>query len=242
MSRRMFSSRIINSARFLQMSEGSQLLYFHLGMRADDDGIVEAWPIMKMLGTKPDDFKILCAKEFIAQLNAEQVIFIKDWKEHNTIRADRKINSVYFDLLKEAIPEGQLTFPKPRSDVKDNSGRVEPFAGGQSTDGISKVKLSKDNKHIAPAEPSPFVWPDYLSSMDDNPRKHVQLIAFFFKERGLRFDSRDEVSEAIARHSPAARRVLKFPEEKVTAAFDKAKDKYRDVDWTLETILKVLTN
>lgn len=140
MARRMFSSRIINSARFLQMSEGAQLLYFHLGMRADDDGIVEAYPVMKLLGTKPDDFKILCAKEFVMQLNAEQVIFIKDWKEHNTIRADRKINSVYIDLLMEVAPEAQLTLPTPRSDVENNSKRI----GGPSTDGISKVKLSKD--------------------------------------------------------------------------------------------------
>ncbi len=237
----MFSSRIVNSARFLQMSEGSQLLYFHLGMRADDDGIVEAWPIMKMLGTKPDDFKILVVKEFVVQLNSEQVIFIKDWKEHNTIRADRKVNSVYIDLLREVFPDGQLVLPKPRSDVEDNSRRLSSLFDGPSTDGISKVKLSKDKETIA-APAAPFSWDAYLEKMDNDSRKHIQVIAFFFRERGLSFDSEEEAKAAIKRHLRDATAVLKFPEEKVTAAVDKARTKYRDIDWTIGTLLKILTN
>lgn len=238
----MFSSRIINSARFLQMSEGSQLLYFHLGMRADDDGVVEAWPVMKMLGTQPDDFKVLVGKEFIIQLNAEQVIFIKDWKEHNVIRADRKVNSVYFDLLKESMPENQLTLPKPRSDVIDNSGRIEPLFGGQSTDGISKGKLSKDNT-TAPAKavaPKIFEWKKYLQSMFDSDQGHLNVIALYFDEKGLKFDTAEEASAAIARHARPAKQVAAFGDEKIVRAIRKAKDEYPQ-NYTVETILKVLT-
>ncbi len=142
-NRRMFSNRIANSAKFLQMPTESQLLYFHMILRADDDGIVESYPLMKLLGVAPDNFKVLQAKGFIKQLNEDQVVVINDWLEHNSIRADRKVDSIYKHLLPETIKTIEA---KPRSDVEDNSRRL----GGQSTDGLSKVrlgkvKLSKDN-------------------------------------------------------------------------------------------------
>jgi len=138
--RRMFSNRIANSARFLQMPEGAQLLYFHMIQRADDDGVVESYPLIKLLGTAPDNFKVLIAKGFIRQLNEDQVIVIEDWLEHNTIRADRKVNSMYSHLLDEVAPDISRIEPKPRTDVIDNSKRV----GGQSTVGIDKDRLGKD--------------------------------------------------------------------------------------------------
>uniref|UniRef100_A0A6M3Y213 Uncharacterized protein n=1 Tax=viral metagenome TaxID=1070528 RepID=A0A6M3Y213_9ZZZZ len=132
----MFSNRIANSARFLQMPIESQLLYFHMILRADDDGVVESYPVMKLLGVTPDNFKILVVKRFIEQLNEDQVIIICDWLEHNRIRADRKKDSIYKHLIpKETI----LLEPKPRSDVKDNSNRI----GGQSTGSVSKGSIGK---------------------------------------------------------------------------------------------------
>ena len=138
--RRMFSLRIVNSARFLQMPEGAQLLYFHLCMRADDDGVVEAFPVLKMLGTAPDNYRILMAREFIKQLNDDQVSVVLDWMEHNVIRADRKVDSIYKELLKQGAPGLPLLEAKPRSDVDDNSRRI----GGQSTDRLGKDRLGKD--------------------------------------------------------------------------------------------------
>lgn len=137
---RMVSNRIINSAKFIQMPIEAQLLYFHLIIRADDDGVVECYPVMKLLGTTPDNFKVLLAKGFIRQLNEDQVIVIEDWLEHNTIRADRKVDSIYKNLLVEKCPDLQLIEPKPRSDVKDNSKRL---GSGLSTVSVSKVKLSQ---------------------------------------------------------------------------------------------------
>ena len=132
----MFSNRIANSAKFLQMPVESQLLYFHMILRADDDGVVESYPLLRLLGIAPDGFKVLLARGFIDQLNEDQVVLINDWLEHNTIRADRKVDSIYKHLL----PSGTKTIdPKPRKDVKDNSKRL----GGQSTVSVSKVRLGK---------------------------------------------------------------------------------------------------
>lgn len=50
--RRMFSARITESTRFLKMPATSQNLYFHLGLNADDDGVVEAYPVMCKTGQR----------------------------------------------------------------------------------------------------------------------------------------------------------------------------------------------
>ena len=78
--RRMFSRRIINSAKFLKMPVSTQCLYFHLGLNADDDGIVEAYMTINMVGATEDDLKILVAKNFVQVLNEDLVTYITDWK------------------------------------------------------------------------------------------------------------------------------------------------------------------
>lgn len=159
----MFSNRIANSARFLQMPTESQLLYFHLNLHADDDGIAEAYPILKLLGIAPDSFKVLIAKGYIRQLNEDQVIVISDWLEHNVIRADRKVDSIYKHLLPENV---RVIEPKPRSDVKDNSKRL----GGQSTDGIGKDRLGQVRIGKVIAETSSAEIPLLIKSFEElNP-------------------------------------------------------------------------
>lgn len=125
--RRMFSKKIIDSARFIKMPTSSQALYFHMGVRADDDGIVEGYNVMRMIGATEDDLKVLVAKGFVTILNEDLVAYINDWKEHNLIRADRKVDSIYKDLLLQIVPEVQLLEPKQRSDVKNK--QVNPPDG-----------------------------------------------------------------------------------------------------------------
>lgn len=137
----MFSNRIIGSARFIKMPPSIQALYFHLCLNADDDGVVEAYPIMRMLGSTEDDVRILNAKNLVTVLNEDLVSYITDWLEHNSLRADRKVDSVYQNLLLQMVPEAEIIEPKPRSDVEDNSKRLN----GPSTDGIGKDRIGKVN-------------------------------------------------------------------------------------------------
>lgn len=121
--RRMFNLKIIDSAKFLKMPLSSQLLYFHLCMRADDDGVVEGYNILKMTGINEDDLRVLTSKGFIKILNEDMVAFICDWRDHNSIRADRKIDSIYKDLLLQVLPEVALLPKKQRSDSKKYIGQ-----------------------------------------------------------------------------------------------------------------------
>ena len=117
-SRRMFSTRIINSARFLKMPVSTQCLYFHLGLHADDDGVVEAYTVMNSIGATEDDLKVLVSKGFVVVLNEDLVTYITDWNENNKLRADRKIDSIYKDLLLQVVPDVNLLEKKQRSDTK----------------------------------------------------------------------------------------------------------------------------
>ena len=87
--RRMFSKAIIDSDVFLDMPLSTQALYFHLAMRADDEGFVNnPKKIQKMIGASEDDVKILIMKRYILTFESG-IIVIKHWKIHNYIQNDR---------------------------------------------------------------------------------------------------------------------------------------------------------
>lgn len=89
-NRRMFSLDVINTDKFLDMPATTQLLYFHLGMNADDDGFVASpRKIAKTLGCGEDDLKLLLAKEYLIVFD-NGVVVITDWNINNWIRPDRK--------------------------------------------------------------------------------------------------------------------------------------------------------
>ena len=64
--KRMFTQKIIDSDAFLEMPTSAQALYFHLNMRADDDGFVNnPKKITRYVGAAEDDLKLLLLKRFI---------------------------------------------------------------------------------------------------------------------------------------------------------------------------------
>lgn len=88
-NKRMFSLSVVDTDIFLEMPLSCRLLYYELGMRADDDGFVDNWKkIIKMTGLAEDDMKILIAKEFIIPFD-NGVIVIKHWRLNNYLRNDR---------------------------------------------------------------------------------------------------------------------------------------------------------
>ena len=87
--RRMMAKSIIKSDKFLEMPMSSQLLYFHLLLDADDDGFINApKSIMRVIGAKDDDMRVLQAKGYTIPFDSG-VIVIKHWRIHNSLRKDR---------------------------------------------------------------------------------------------------------------------------------------------------------
>ena len=93
--RRMFAKTIIDSDAFLDMPQSSQLLYFHLSMRADDDGFINnPKAIMRNCNCSEDDLRLLAMKKFIIPFESG-VVVIKHWKIHNYIAKDRYKETKY---------------------------------------------------------------------------------------------------------------------------------------------------
>lgn len=93
--KRMFAKTIIDSDAFLDMPLSTQALYFHLSMRADDDGFINnPKKIQRIVGASDDDLKLLIAKSFIIAFESG-VMVIKHWRMHNYIQKDRYKPTVY---------------------------------------------------------------------------------------------------------------------------------------------------
>ena len=174
--RRMFTQKIIDSDAFLDMPLSSQALYFHLNMRADDDGFVNnPKRIQRTIGASDDDLKLLLVKRFIIGFE-NGVIVIKHWRMHNTLRKDRynptqyqeelalleiKDNNAYTERLPEppALPEIQPP-EAPATTWQPSGNHLEPqYSIGK--DSIVKVSIDKDNSPGSdePDQPPPAPKP-----------------------------------------------------------------------------------
>ena len=135
--RRMFAKTIIDSDAFLEMSPTAQVLYFHLSMRADDDGFINSPKrIMRMIGGGEDDMRLLIAKNFVIPFESG-VVVIKHWRMHNYLRNDRYKETAYQE-------------EKSRLEIKEN-GAYTLIENPLDTAGIpdvyhceTQVRLGKD--------------------------------------------------------------------------------------------------
>jgi len=98
-SKRMFSIDIVGSDAFMDMPIGSQLLYFHLGMESDDDGFIgNPKKVMRSVGCKDDDLKVLISKKFVLVFESG-VIVIKHHRINNNWDSYNCKRTVYLEEL-----------------------------------------------------------------------------------------------------------------------------------------------
>ena len=129
--RRMMAKSIIKSDIFLDMPATTQNLYFHMLLDADDDGFINApKSIMRMVGAKDDDIKVLVAKQFVIPFESG-VVVIKDWKIHNYIQNDRYKPS--------PLPERGLI-----NIQKDKTYTLKTNVSNMDTECIHDVSIGKD--------------------------------------------------------------------------------------------------
>ena len=157
--RRMFAKTIIDSDSFLDMPLSAQALYFHLSMRADDDGFINnPKKIQRMVGCADDDMRLLVAKAFIIPFESG-VVVIKHWRINNYIRNDRykptnyteemaqlqvKENGAYTEKLPLGIPNGY------QMDTQVRLGKVRDI---KEKDSLTRVE--KESQPDKPSSPSP---------------------------------------------------------------------------------------
>lgn len=154
MSRRMFSDEITSTDAFLDLPKGSQLLYFHLGMSADDDGFV-ANPkmIMRVIGSSEDELKVLFAKKFLLAFD-NGVCVVKHWRINNYIRKDIYKETKYIKEKSSLFirengsysfnPDNAILVPKGHFTIKDKEFVDAPYT--DRTLSIGKVRIGKVSK------------------------------------------------------------------------------------------------
>ena len=150
--RRMFAKTIIDSDAFLDMPLSSQALYFHLAMRADDDGFLNnPKKIQRMVGCSDDDLKLLLMKNFIIAFESG-VVVIKHWRIHNVIQKDRYKPTVYTDEKEQlALKQNNAyTFADPTTDT----GCIQNGNGMETQDRLGKDRLGKEDNAADAAAPA----------------------------------------------------------------------------------------
>ena len=143
--RRMFSKKIVYSDAFLDMPQSSQNLYFHLSMRADDDGFINnPKKIMRMTGASEDDMRILIGKRFLIGFESG-VVVIKHWHIHNYIQKDRKKPTLYIDEMAQLAVNDNGSYTECKSNVYKLDTTCTPSIGKDRL-GKDSVDVSKPKK------------------------------------------------------------------------------------------------
>ena len=167
--RRMFAKTIIDSDAFLDMPLSAQALYFHLSMRADDDGFINnPKKIQRMVGASDDDCKLLIMKRFIITFESG-VIVIKHWKIHNYIQKDRYKPTIYQEEKKQLIEKGNKAYTECIqngyiTDTQDSIGKDSLELVEESIELGQKKKASK-----------PTSYDEILSQITDDSLRDLYL-------------------------------------------------------------------
>lgn len=171
--RRMMSKSIIKSDTFLDMPATTQNLYFHMLLDADDDGFINApKSIMRMIGAKEDDMKVLVAKQFVIPFESG-VVVIKDWKIHNYIQNDRYKPST--------LPERDLL-----NIQKDKTYTLKSDVSRMDTECIQTVSIGKDRLG------KDRIGKDSIDTLchvshDDVDKSHIEIIEYLNVKTGSKF-------------------------------------------------------
>lgn len=144
--RRMFAKTIIDSDAFLDMPLSAQALYFHLSMRADDDGFINnPKKIQRMLGCAGDDLKLLIAKRFIIPFESG-IVVIKHWKIHNYIQKDRYKETVYRQEKMMLDTKGNKAYTlTPQSGIQSDTECIQAGYNADTQVRLGKVSTDKDS-------------------------------------------------------------------------------------------------
>ncbi len=178
MGRRMFSDKVVETDKFLDMPVSTQNLYFHLCMHADDDGFLgNPKTITRSIGGQQDDLTHLIEKGYVIVFE-DGTVAITDWFVHNYIPKDRYHKTVYQENKKklELSETKQYRLVTRSPIVQDTESKQDVYNMDTdciqdankvyTEDKLSKDKLSKDNNinKLSSSEPNSDPEPEKQKS------------------------------------------------------------------------------
>lgn len=208
-NKRMFCLDIVNSDAFLDMPLSAQALYFHLGMRADDDGFIgNPKSIQRLAGASQDDLMLLITKRFLIAFD-NGVIVIKHWRMNNYIQKDRKKDTTYIELLNslEVKENGSYTEKKIMDTVC-----IQDVSEMDSQNSIDKISIDKDSIEI------------------DNSCSSVDEASEFFEKIWKEYPNKKGKPQVKASHKKA---LFKIGYERLVKAIQKYDDGVKDKQYLM---------
>lgn len=178
--RRMFSRKITDTDKFIEMPATTQNLYFHLNMNADDEGFVDRVSIIqRMIGASGDDLKLLIAKGFVIPFESG-VVVIRHWRIHNYIQSDRFQATIYQNEKSQIeYDETKIANIKPIEQCTQNVYKLDTQVrlGKDSLD-KERLELDKVNNHnnTAPVENKKSLSKVFKDSEIKLNERHLQMI------------------------------------------------------------------
>lgn len=181
--RRMFAKTIIDSDAFLDMPLSAQALYFHLSMRADDDGFVNnPKKIQRMIGASDDDCKLLIMKRFILAFESG-VIVIKHWRIHNYIQKDRYKETLYTEEKNRLAIDEKNAYTEAdkipciqdiyKTDTQDRKEMVK-----ESKEKEKEKEKEKVNKAAKKPNPKDNSFADMIKGFTSDEELRITIYAF----------------------------------------------------------------
>lgn len=168
--RRMFSLDVVDTDTFLDLPASSQNLYFHLGMRADDDGFVSSpKKITSMVNCSGDDLRLLVTKGLVIPFESG-VCVIRDWRINNYIQKDRYRESRYLE------EKSYLSLNESGAYLKLDTPCIQNVSSSDTQVRLGKVSIGKVRDRDKADKPPRFVPPS------------VEQVRSYCQERGNRVD------------------------------------------------------
>ena len=225
--KRMFDKSIMETDNFLNISLTAKALYFLLGMEADDEGFISPKRVLRLYGGEIGDLKNLIDTGLVIPFKSG-VIVITDWNQNNWLD-NRRIRPTQYQTEKKMLiltSQKKYMLSGGLAVAKTVESSIEEKRVEQKS--IASDKVAKE-----------FIFENELKKLEESDRRDMNIIAFYFSERGFSCDNAGQFKTALRRHLRPAGQLKDFTDTQLAEAVDKVKEKYPE--WTLETLIKVLT-
>lgn len=241
--RRMFSLKIVDTDAFLDMPLSTQSLYFHLAMRADDDGFVSnPKKILRMIGCQDDDYKVLLTKRFILPFESG-VCVIKHWRIHNLIRVDRYNETNYLEEKQQLVEKPNKSYTeRQKPNVIPNGNQWEPQVrlGKVSIDNTAR-KREVSTKKKKEKKDEPMSKEEFIESCRKSPQRYINLIGEYADEKkSVQFTTKEQWRSFLNRNLRPAKALEPYTNDQIGKAMKNIESAEYIKRWTMETLLKYL--
>ncbi len=135
--RRMISSDVINTDKFLAVSLAARGLYMHLNSEADDDGFISApLKIVRAVDAKVEMLDELTQAGFLIKFESG-IYLIRHWLIHNSIQGDRYTFTMNTKEAKQIVIADKIYYLQSEAEAEciQDVNRLEP-----------KVRKEKNSK------------------------------------------------------------------------------------------------